>query len=485
MNERSFLSGFRASLIAQLTRIAVNGLIIIMMTRYFFSPQEYGLLFLAVSIFGSALLFSSIGVPKSAARYVTEYKETAPGQVRNVVRTSFKVVLVMSLAVGSIVLLFRNVIAVAFSEPALGPLLAVGLFYIVFQSINTYLTTLFQGFNHITRSAILTICSNVGILCGILLLVRVGLGPIGALTGYVIGYGLGSLVGLGFLYWTLREYEERPIESGLRRRLFEYSIPLMATNGANILYKRVDTLLIGFFLTPIAVGYYTLAKQFSDFIIAPADSFGFTISPAFGEHKANNESHQAARIYEMAFEHTILFYIPAATGLVLVAEPTIQFIFGADYLGAVPVIRVFAAFIVLQAIDKITNDGLDYLGRARQRAIVKTGTGVFNFSLNLFLIPVIGVVGAAISTVLSYSIMVALNVYLIHTELSLALSRLARSAALVGVITVCMAAFVVMLLPFVSSLVTLLAVVFAGGCIWGCLAFASGIPEQNLGAVFS
>lgn len=485
MSHRSALSGFRASLVAQATRIVANGLVILLLTRYFFTPEEYGLLFLAISIFGSLLLFSSVGVPKSAARYVTEYRETEPGQVRNIVRTSAIAIGVMSLLVGSVLVVFRDPIASAFGEPALASLLLVGLLYVVFQSFNNYLITLFQGFNHIAKSAALTICSNLGIFVGICLFVGLGYGPLGALFGYVIGYGLGAGVGLAYLSQILREYETEPLESGLRRRLFEYSVPLVATNGANVLYKRVDTLLIGFFLTPAAVGYYTLAKQLSDFVVAPADSLGFTISPSYGEHKANDDGDRAARIYEMAFEHTVLFYVPAAAGLVIVAEPTIAIIFGPDYLGAVPVIQVFAGFVVLQAIDKITNDGLDYLGRARHRAIVKTSTGVFNLGLNLALIPAIGVVGAAISTVVSYSIMVAVNVYLIHTELTLSLRRLARSLALVTAIAACMSIVVVTLVPLVSNLVTLLLVVLAGGAVWATLAFASGIPEIDARAVFS
>jgi len=468
-----------------MTRILGNGLIVLLLTRFFLSPEEYGVLFLAISILGSALLFSRLGLPKSAARYVTDYRETDPGQVRNIVRTSFKAIFVLALVVGMCLVALRGVVATVFDEPALLELLLVGSLYVVFRTINSYVYTLFQGFNQISKSAYVAICSNVGLFIGILLLVTLDFGPVGALSGYVVGYGLGTVVGLILLYQTVRKYETQPIETGLRRKILEYSVPLTATNGANVLYKRVDTLLIGFFLTPVAVGYYTLAKQLSDFLVAPASSLGFTISPSYGEHKANGDSHRAARIYERAFEHTVLFYVPAAAGLALVSGPMVEFIFGTDYLGAVPVIQVFAGFVVLQAIDKITNDGLDYLGRARHRAVVKTSTGAFNLCLNLLLIPAIGAVGAAISTVISYGVMVSINVYLIHTELSLSLGRLARSLALIGGITVCMSIIVVVLLPFISSFETLLFVVTIGGGTWAFLALASGIPNVDIGAILS
>jgi len=485
MSEQHYLSGFRASITSQAIRIVVNGLVILLLTRHFFSSDEYGLLFLSISIFGSTLVFSRLGIPKSAARYVTEYQETAPDQVRNILRTSFIAIVVTTAIVSTFLFLSRGAIATVFNEPALVPLLGVGFFYVVFRSMNSYFTAIFQGFNQISKSAFITICSNVGLLVGILTLVALDYGVVGALMGYVIGYGLGTAVGFVLLYTMIPEFPTARTESGLRRRILEYSIPLTATNGANVLYKRVDTILIGIFLTPAAVGYYTLAKQLSDFVVAPAHSLGFTISPSYGEHKANDDSHQAARIYEKAFEHTMLFYVPAAAGLALLASPTIGFIFGDDYSGAIPVVEVFAGFIVLQAINSITNDGLDFLGRARHRAIVKTITGILNFCLNLALIPVIGVIGAAISTVISFGIMVAINVYLIHSELELALTRLARSVLLIGGITICMSVVVTVLLPFISNLVTLLSVILIGGTVWAFLAIASGIPEIDVGVILS
>lgn len=479
MSDKSPLDGFRASLVAQATRIAVNGVVVFLLAGYFLTPSEYGVLFLAISIFGSALLFSRAGIPKSAARYVTEYREEDPGQVRNIVRASFGAVLALALIVGLTIVLSRNVIASLLDEPALIPLLMGGLFYILFRSINSYLYTLFQGFNRITSASIISICSYVGVFVGIIILMLIGYGAVGALAGYIIGYAFGTAIGLVLLYRTLSQYVREPIEPKLRRRVFEYSVPLVATNGANVFYKRVDTILVGFFIDSVAVGYYVLAKQVSDFVIAPASSLGFTISPSYAEQKGNDNRRGAARTYEMAFEHTILFYIPAAAGLILVADPTITLIFGADYSGAIPVLQVFSIFVILQAIDKITNDGLDYLGRARHRAIVKSTTGAFNFLLNLALIPTIGVIGAAISTVVCYGIMVTINVYLIHTELSLSLGRLARSGAAVCVISLCVSVIVIMLLPLVSNLLWLFVVIGVGGCIWAALALASGIPDLS------
>jgi hypothetical protein len=122
--------------------------------------------------------------------------------------------------------------------------------------------------------------------------------------------------------------------------------------GANVLNGRIDTILLSVFRGPTAIAFYTLAKQIADFLVAPAHSLGFGISPTFGEQKANDSEQQAARLYERSLIYTITLYGPAAAGVVLVASPTIKLIFGTDYAGSIPVLQIFSLFVVVRALDR-------------------------------------------------------------------------------------------------------------------------------------
>lgn len=472
----SLVSGFKVTLVAEVVRVVGQGVIIVTLARLFLSPHEYGLLFLAISVFSIALLFSRLGIANSTARYLTDYRETEPTQVPHIVRTSLLYGVPLMLLVATVISVFRRPLARLLGESELAPLLLVGFLYIVTKTLNAYLKAVFQGFNRINWSAKVTILSNAGILVFVLLFLGLDFGVIGALFGYVTGYALGVGLGLVYLQKELRTYDVAPtIESGLRRRILEYSIPLTVTKGANVIYNRVDIVLIGFFINPTAVGYYTLAKQISGFVAAPANSLGFAVSPTYGEHKANDRLERAARIYETTFKHTVLFYVPAAAGLVIVADPVVRFVFGTEYLGAVAIIQVFALFTVFHALEYITSDALDFLGRARHRAISKAATGGLNFVLNLALIPMLGAVGAALSTVLSYGLMVLVNLYLIHAELELSVAALSRTLAIVCGITAGMVVAVLTVRPVVSDLVTLAAAIGFGGIVWLGLAATSGL----------
>lgn len=467
----------KATFAANLITVSANGVLSVVLARYLLTPDEYGTLFYALSILGVILIFGTLGLPSSVARYITEYTEEDPGQVPHILATSVIILLVFAGTVGVVVSAGSQMIADRLEEPNLAALLTLGFGYIVLQAMRTYLAKVFQGFNRVDYSAIVNAVfatSHVILAIGLVLL---GFGVVGAFTGYILGLFVAVVLGSGLLYLnfyrTFDPAEER--ESGLVRRVAEYSVPLTATKGANVLDKQVDTILVGFLLNPTAVAFYTISKQVSSVCATPAKALGFTVSPAYGEEKAADRVERAAQLYEQSLEHILILYIPAVVGLILVAEPMVRYVFGSDYLGAVPILQVISFYVLVSAINRITSDGLDFLGRARDRAIIKTTTAVSNFILNLLLIPIFGVVGAAVATVITFSVYTGMNVYIIASELPIRFAAITRTVVGTSLVAVLMGVGVYLVLPFVSGPVTLFGVVGFGVVIWLIGASISGL----------
>ncbi|TYT63038.1 flippase [Natrialba swarupiae] len=471
--------GFKATLVARAIYMISSALLMFVLARYLLDPDGYGALYWAIGILAVVQLFADVGLGKSAARYISEYRETDPGQIPHLLRSTVAFKLVVLTVVASALLVFHERIAVLLGDPSAAPFLAAGVLYITVNSFNVFSQIAFQGFNRLEYSAAVQAIGGTARLVFAVLFVLMGLGALGALFGYIVGYAIAAVFGMAVLYYRFyRPTDPAPTyEEGLSRRLAEYSVPLTATRSANVVDKQIDTVLVGVFLTPAAVAFYTLGKQITDFVLAPAESLGFTISPNFGEQKAAGKLEEARRIYETSLTHTMLVYVPAAAGLAIVAEPFITLVFGGDYAGAVPVLQILAAFVVLQAITNLTSDSLDYLGRARARAVAKGVTAAANLGLNLLLIPTIGVVGAALATVATHSVYVAVNLYIVHTELSLRLARLGRSMAIICSITGAMAVAVLLVTPMVSTVLMLFATIGLGGLVWAVLVLVSGFVD--------
>jgi len=481
MNLKRISRGLKATFGARVTYMAASGLLTVVLTRFLLTNEQYGLLGAAVAVLGVAQLFGDLGIAKSAAKYVTEYRETDPGQAPHVLRAALVYRLAAAGVVAGVFLAFGGPIASLVGQPEIGPLLALGAGYIVVHSLFTFSQVVFQGYNRVTYSALVQATGAASrLLLAVAGVVLVG-GAVGAMAGYVAGYGLAAALGVGLLYakcYRGVEATDEP-EPGLVRRMLRYSVPLTATRGANVLDKRVDTILVGYFMTPVAVGYYYLAKQIVGFVQTPAASLGFTLSPTYGEEKANGDTDRAARLYETALEHTLLFYVPAAAGIVLVAEPAIRLVFGESYVGAAPVLQVFSGYVVLQAVAFITSDALDFLGRARSRAYAKGLTSVGNFLLNLVLIPAYGVAGAAAATVVTFAAYTAVNVWVIHNELSLSLGRLVRHLAATVGVAAAMSVAVALVLTTTTGALAVVAAVALGVAVWAGLSVAGGLVDPG------
>jgi O-antigen/teichoic acid export membrane protein len=459
--------------------MAANAGLMVLLARYLLTPAEYGLLQFALPVVGVVAIFGTLGLPKSTARYVTEYAEQDPGQVPHVVGRALRFLLVLVAVVGTVLALGADALANWLNTPEAAPFLLAGVAYVAFRSFSNIAGLLFQAFNRVDYKAVVTATTAVVQFTAAVGLVLLGFGALGAFVGYVAGTAAAAIIGLLLLKWRfLADYEAAPeMEEGLTRRLLEYSIPLTATRGANVLDKKVDAILVGALLNVTAVAYYALAKQVADFASMPATAFGFTVSPTIGEQSAGDHPDRATSLYQESLRYILLLYVPACFGIVLVAEPMIQYVFGSDYLPAVPVVQVFAGFVLVNAINQMTSDALDYLGRARSRAIVKSAMAVANFLLNLALIPLLGVLGAAIATVVTYSIYTFTNVYVIHSELGLDVPRIITDAGVVCLISLGMAAVVFISLPFVSGIVTLFVVVGVGLGSWAVLGTMSGLLD--------
>jgi O-antigen/teichoic acid export membrane protein len=183
----------------------------------------------------------------------------------------------------------------------------------------------------------------------------------------------------------------------------------------------------------------------------------------------------------------VSLYVPGAIGLFLVADPAVTLVFGADYADAVPIVQVLTAFVVLKAVNDITNQTLDYLGVARIRAYAKVLGAGANVALNVALIPVYGAPGAAIATVATYGILVGVNLVLLTRTIPVSVHSFARTALQAAFIGAAVGGAVLVALPHVAGYLTLAGIVLLGVVVWGVLAVVSGLldPDQIAAALAS
>lgn len=473
-------SRFRVEVFGRLVNV-VLGLLLITILARLLNPDGYGLLYLTVSVLGIIQVLADLGLKSSNSKYISEYKEKDHSQIYPIIRTTFVMLLVLLFLSSISIFISRAHMADLLGEPQLEDLLIVGIVYILSHSLFSFIRKSLQGLEDIGGTAILAIVQSVTKFILALSFVVGGFGVIGALTGYALSGLIGFLLGIVLLY--RNHYEifraATELESGLRRRIIEYSIPVTVTTVGRKLDTRFDTILIGFFLNPTAVGFYTVAKQVVAFAQTPAKSLGFTLGPTFGAKKAAGDLEAASRMFEKSLVNTLLLYIPAAVGIVLVAEPAITLVFGGDYANAVPVLQILSLYLILIASNQIISNALHYLGRSKSRAILRSITAVLNLLLNILLIPLFGIVGAATATVITFSLYTIGQGYVAHGELEIQIQYIARQSLIIIMISCMMGAIVYLLSDFISGWLSLILVIGVGVVVWAVSVIATGIIDPK------
>ena len=167
---------------------------------------------------------------------------------------------------------------------------------------------------------------------------------------------------------------------------------------AALLHQRIDVILLGLISGSAAVGIYVVGYQMVEPILALSAASGAAIL-ALGH---GDPSIERGDVTIRLVRQTATLGTIGALGAFVLAPFLIPAIYGADFGAAVDPLRILALGVVGLAIGRIGSADLmrrNMLGR--MAAISSTALGI-NVGLNLLLIPRLGPVGAAWSSLVSY-----------------------------------------------------------------------------------
>ncbi|MAT96899.1 MAG: colanic acid exporter [Anaerolineaceae bacterium] len=196
--------------------------------------------------------------------------------------------------------------------------------------------------------------------------------------------------------------------------LLGFSANLLGFTSFNYWIRNADNLLIGRFLGTLALGIYSYSYSI---MLLPLSLVSRTISdvmfPALSS--IQDDKPRIARIYLSMTRAIALVTFPMMVGLWVVTERFVLVIFGTQWLGMVPILKVFSIIGLIQSIG--TLNGNLYLSQGRSDLQFKVGLVIGTLGVGSILIGLRwGIEGVAIA----YGIFSVLVVYpSIHIAVSL------------------------------------------------------------------
>lgn len=174
---------------------------------------------------------------------------------------------------------------------------------------------------------------------------------------------------------------------------------LFAMSAAVSIYTVLDTTMLGFIKGDEAVGIYTAATKINRMVIMMITAATAVLLPRLSYY-ADKDRNEFMRLANKAVQFVVMFSVPCAAGLFILAEPTVILFSGGQYVSAIPVMKIMNAVIVFIGLSNMIGIQIFMsVGKEKITLYSVIAGAVVNFCMNLILIPLFGVNGAASGTV--------------------------------------------------------------------------------------
>ncbi len=300
------------------------------------------------------------------------------------------------------------------------------------------------------------------------LVVVMRLGALGSLLGQLAGATV-MAGAAAVILWRQRPWAYR---SDIARRSLAFGLPLLPHTLAGWLLNLSDRWLLGLFLgltaaqTLAAIGVYSLGYQLGYAISLIAVSFNAAWMPflyAIGDGPAG------PRVIREAMTIVVTAFFALAACLSILAPDLIGLIAPPEWAAAADVTVIVAFAAAVNAAALMFASGL-YLARSTGRLpLVTAAAAIVSVALNVVLIPRLGIIGAAVSTLVAYAVLAAGTWWLASQRHPLRLDwgrlTLAVTVAILALATSRVAAAGTGAGPLAAHLALVIAVVVAGWMI--------------------
>ncbi len=214
----------------------------------------------------------------------------------------------------------------------------------------------------------------------------------------------------GILRWGAGE-KGIPLKEMLRT-----SLPMLTSNLLMKMMGWVDTLMLGIMRPAEDVGIYHIALKISILTKLSLAAVNSVIAPRFAAYHSQGDMTSFIRTSNYATR--LIFWTSAPVLVVILAYPyTITGIFGSEFTAGVTALIILTTGQFIAAISGSVGYILNMTGHQVVQQNITLFSIVLNITLNLLLIPVMGITGAAIAAASSLAFRNLVSVYYIHRKL--------------------------------------------------------------------
>jgi O-antigen/teichoic acid export membrane protein len=280
-------------------------------------------------------------------------------------------------------------------------------------------------------------------------------------------YLAGAVVGLVLAIWLLLDRVAKPrlaVDTGSWWPLMRAALPIGVAGVFAVVLFRIDTVMLAAYESKDVVGDYSAAYRLFEATLFVSWSVGSAVYPVFSRLTPSSAP-SVGFVYERSLKLVTALTLPLAAGAAVLAGPVVETLYGEQYDEAVSALRLLAPAIALYPVCYLGGYLLVSQDRQRVLTVVYGVVALENILLNLVLIPMLSLEGAALGTSIS-QLLVAVAFVAASQQ---AVGRIAWRRVLAG--------------PVAATVLATGAMVLLRGNFWAALSVATAVYVGALVAI--
>jgi len=183
----------------------------------------------------------------------------------------------------------------------------------------------------------------------------------------------------------------------ITKEYYNFSVPLTLNQVGNILYNRVDIIMVGFLLSGSAVGIYNVAVLVSGLLALPLTAFSQLFPPIASQLYHNGKNEQLDAVYNTVTRWIFTLSLFPGIAVFLYAENILR-VFGEGFVEGKMVLTLFVFAQLTNCAVGPSGFLLMMTDRQYLTLFNQLSSGILNMILNYILITNYGFIGAALAT---------------------------------------------------------------------------------------
>lgn len=382
----------------------------------FLGTEGFGLYNLGLSINVLMNVFTNFGLTQGIVKYsIKNQTEHNIQKVKGVIFSSLLFSLLLCFATLAVQIFYADEVSqLFFQNDSLSSVLIIFALSVPFNTLYALPASFAQSFKKIKYlSLVLNIIRPVSFLLLILVVIALNYD----LNFVLYANLLSTIITAAFSFYLIKNYFPEFFIPKIKaifelKPLISFSYKTMFTGFLSILMIKIDRLMIGYFTSSSDVGIYSAAANLAINVTFFLTPFAMIFSPISVELFHKNNFAELNKAFKNVTRWLLIFTMPIFF-IFSGYAPELLMLFGKDYsIGAVVLILISFAELINVSTGPV-GILLKMSGHQGKDMAISVLVLVINSLLNFIMIPIYGMIGAAIATGIAIIVTHSLRLYLV------------------------------------------------------------------------